>query len=357
MKNITVFSILLCLLLSFGSTAQTATGGCSTVKVTSTPAYDNSLFFGCNYYYVETCALFISPSFCPPKQAQYQLERQVEAGWTVVVPWQNSGNFSGLGTHGTYRVAVRIPVLKSSISCENGCRKIYDVSTTQWLGCLGEWSATMYTNTVIVGATVATDNSYVFTESNPSGSPFAMDADEVIGMDASASKNYNFWWLAICENSFDNCTRYKAKGWTDGTVGQFNLTSFWAPWTFNEWTSYEVQFVVENKQCLNGTFWNVKQQVFFVCAPGTNCRFGEDGQQITLGPNPASSYIQLNNFEPDLGRNYEMVFTDLAGKKVKSVILLSDQVDVSDLPGGMFVVNILQDARPIFTSKLIVNNR
>jgi hypothetical protein len=269
--------------------------------------------------------------------------------------------------HGTYLVRVSIPRAAVALNCSSGWVNCYSMNG-QYVGRKGyypdieegENKTVFYSNAVPVGNTVAADNSYFFTESNPSGSPFTMDANEVIGMDASASKNYNFWWLAICENSFDDCTRYKAKGWTDGTVGQFNLTSFWAEgtgWTFNEWTSYEVQFVVENKQCLNGTSWNVKQQVFFVCEPGTNCRFGEDRQQITLGPNPASSYIQLNNFELDLGRNYEMVFTDLAGKKVKSVILLSNQVDVSDLPGGMFVVNVLQDARPIFTSKLILNNR
>ncbi len=355
------FFVLLTIFYPNNMDAQpTATGGCSTVNVTGTPAYYHSYFFGCFYYYQENCALFVSPSFCPPKQAQYQLQRATDTGWTNVTSWQSSPNFSNIGTHGTYRVAVQIPEAYIVSGCEGGLRKVYDISTTQVIGYFGQWSATMYTNAVPVGKTVGSDNNYIFTESNPSGSPYAMDLNEIVGLDASASKNYNLWWLAICENSFNNCTRYKSNGWTYGTIGQFNLTNFWADgtgWSFNEWTSYDVQFVVENSQCINDVYWNVNYKNFFICAPGFNCRPGMEESEIRLGPNPAKSYVHLYNFRPDPGNQYELLITDLAGKKIKALQLQNDRVDISDVPEGMLVVNIFRDGRSIFTSKLIVHNK
>ncbi|MDV7399666.1 hypothetical protein RZS08_50090, partial [Arthrospira platensis SPKY1] len=61
------------------------------------------------------------------------------------------------------------------------------------------------------------------------------------------------------------------------------------------------------------------------------------------------------NFEPDLGSGYVLTISDLAGKTVKNIPLTTDWVDISDLPGGMFVVNILREGQLVFNSKLVVN--
>lgn len=190
-----------------------------------------------------------------------------------------------------------------------------------------------------------------------------MDEDEEVGIDATASKNYDLWWLAIFESG-PTYNRYKSNGWTNGTVGQFPLSPFWEElpgWKFEPYHSYTVQFVVENRVCRNGIevpgTWNVNNQTFFICPAGTGCRFGVEGREITLSPNPAGSFIRLQNFEPDLDRDYEMVIVDLTGKIVKSLPLTMDYVDISDLQNGMFVVNILREEHKMFTSKLIVNNR
>lgn len=359
------FSTILCLYMMSIVTSvasQTATGGCSTVKVTNTPSYNNSLFFGCSFFGVEQCALFItSASVCPPKQAQYQLERQLGAGWTVVVSWQNGANFSNLTIHGTYRVAVRIPVLVNNELCEGGCRKIYESGSAQWIGCLGQWSQTMYTNTVIVGNTVPADNSYTFIDVPETGSENTYDYGEVVKINTAACANYDQWWVAIIENGGAN--RYNSWGWSFGTIpnNEVNLTQVWKKdhptWEFEVNRSYTVQFVVENQQCLNGSGWNVNNRDFFICQPGSGCRTGEDSREIAINPNPASSYILLQNFEPDLGRDYRMLVSDLSGKVVKSVELTDSEVDISSLPSGMFVVNVLRDGQRVHQSKLVVTQQ
>lgn len=220
----------------------------------------------------------------------------------------------------------------------------------------------MYTNTVIVGNTVAADNDYHFTEGSPSGAVTTMDSDEDVGMDASASTNYDQWFLAICEQSFNNCLRYKSNGWTDGTVTSFDLKGFWETggWEFEDFMSYEVQFVVENSKCRNGVEapppWNVNYQSFFICEAGTGCRTGTEGKEISIGPNPANNFVRLGNFDPAVDKDFVMSFTDFSGRAVKSVPMVSEQADISDLPGGMYAVSVLHDGNRLFTTKLIVSH-
>lgn len=79
-------------------------------------------------------------------------------------------------------------------------------------------------------------------------------------------------------------------------------------------------------------------------------------RQTDLGcPNPASTFIRLQNFEPNLDRDYRMTFSDLVGRVVKSVPLAGNEVDISDLQAGMFILNIQREGRHVFTSKLVVN--
>jgi Secretion system C-terminal sorting domain len=154
-------------------------------------------------------------------------------------------------------------------------------------------------------------------------------------------------------------------GWTNGTISDpIDLSYFWQlgnpGWQFEESHAYTVQFVVENRQCRNGIeipgTWNNNDRIFFICPSYYVCRFGEDQKEIAISPNPANSFIRLQNFEPDLDRDYQLVVTDLAGRSVKTVHLTSGEVDVSGLQNGMFVVSVLREGKNMFTSKLVVNH-
>jgi len=184
-------------------------------------------------------------------------------------------------------------------------------------------------------------------------------------MDVSDSKNYDLWWVAIFEEG-QTFSRYRSNGWQTGTVpnDEFNLTPFWEGndgRRFETFHSYTVQFVTENSKCRNGienpnpNGWNNLDRSFFICPAGSGCRFGIDQREIVISPNPANGMIWLQNFNPDLDRDYILTVTDITGRLVKNMPLTSDRISISDLQSGMFVVNILREGESVFNSKLIVN--
>jgi hypothetical protein len=348
----------------------TVEGSCNdvTIKGSSIPPFDQDLY---NVTSQCLCLVVVGNSGNTMKARMY-LQRLNSSGQFVNVysfPQYPPNNTWPSLSYGTYRVKVSIPKAVVALNCISGWVNCINLAG-QYVGRKGyypdieegENRTVFYSNAVLVGNTVPADNNYDFTEGKPSGGGTAMDSDEDVGMDASASSNYDQWFLAICEQSFDDCLRYKSNGWTNGTVGQFDLKEFWESggWQFQEWMSYEVQFVVENSKCRNGVEmpppWNVNYESFFICGAGTGCRFGAGEKEITIGPNPAGSFVRLGNFDPAIDRDFVMSFNDLSGRTVKSVPLVSEQVDISDLPGGMYAVNVLRDGHRLFTAKLIVNN-
>ncbi len=368
MKNIVLFICTVAMLLTCAAvTAQvTVNGSCTDVTIdgSTIPPFDQDLY-NVNNLQSPCSAIVGNPGWT--MNAQMYLQQLNSNGEFVDVytypQYPPNNTWSNLA-HGTYRVKVSLPRAIVASNCESGWVNCYNLAG-QYVGRRGNYPeiedgatpSVFFSNAVPVGNTVISDNSYTFTESVPDNppTPFTMDEGEVIGLDASASKNYNFWWLAIFESGPTH-NRYKANGWTDGTVGQFNLTDLWFPFKFEPFHTYTTQFVVENKQCLNPTNWNVLNQNFFICPSGSGCRFGEVEREITIGPNPAGSFVRLGNFDPALDTGYDMVFSNLSGKAVKSVRLDSDQVDISELASGMYVVNVLRDGDLVFSAKLVVNN-
>ncbi|RMG88598.1 MAG: T9SS C-terminal target domain-containing protein [Bacteroidetes bacterium] len=236
------------------------------------------------------------------------------------------------------------------------------------IGWWGTWSEKDYfTNEVLVGPTNESDIGYTFIDPTPND-PFeeGYDYGELVKMNTSASQNYDLWWLAIFETGPTN-HRYRTMGWTYGTVpnDEIDLTDFWNgpnnTWEFETFHQYTVQFVVENSKCRNGiefpnpNGWNNLNRSFFICPAGAGCRFGTGGREITISPNPAGSVIHLENFEPDLDRDYRLTIADMSSKIVRSIPLTTDRVDISDLESGMFIVSIFREGEQVFSSKLVVN--
>jgi len=73
-----------------------------------------------------------------------------------------------------------------------------------------------------------------------------------------------------------------------------------------------------------------------------------------LGSNPTHSLIQLENFNPDLDQNYQASIVDLSGKVVKTLSLMSDQIDISELQNGLFILNIEKEGQQVFKTKFMV---
>ncbi len=370
-----------------GAAAVTAAGGCTAVTVTQIPQYpivysvtgkkECQVEVGAG----ECCIVFPSQETMTLMLPKLRLERfnPSTSTWDFVIEVKGGAGhvFSSL-PQGRYRVLVILPYYNENTCKTDAQGNIIQTrvqilnALSQFLGYLGTYNNSpfggncfCYSNEVLVGATTASDISYTFVDPTPND-PYesGFDFGEVAKMNTAACKYYDLWWLAIIEDG-PTYHRYRSNNWTNGRMpnDEFNLTTFWGVtgWQFESLHNYTVQFVTENSKCRNGieqnppATWNVLNRQFFICPAGSGCRTGKDGQEVVISPNPASTSIHLRNFEPDLDRDYQMAFSDLAGRVVKTVALTSNEVDISDLPVGMFVLNIRREGRQIFTSKLVVN--
>jgi hypothetical protein len=342
-------------LLSFPlAQAQTAEGGCTSVKLVSgVPLYPNNAYIdpflvGCSY--CNECNKMLDPVYLQsPRTPQFSLQRPVGESWVTVAGWQLSPQFNNL-PHGWYRIAVRAPRYIAAPNCTTGWIKIYN-TFNQHVGFEGEWAPTIYSNMVTVGETVQSDVSWTFIDPTPN---HHFNYLEEVKINTVGTKNYDHWWVAIFEYGGQN--RYWSNGWTSGLIpgNVINLTEF-SLGTFNGVFEpipnyyYMVQFAISSK-C--DTEWTNQDDHFYVCPSGMPCRIaGQD--EVVVSPNPASTSFSISNL--GISENSRVTLTDLTGKTVKS-FARSDQslFDISDLPDGLYILNIWNGNTHIHTAKLSV---
>ena len=269
--------------------------------------------------------------------------------------------FAGL-SHGTYRLYVEIPTIFLSSGCgerDPGPILIYNIAG-QWIGYAGYWSGDVnsddyYSDPVIVGSTVEADIKYSFIDEPETGSPLAYDYGEQVIMDVSECKNFNLYWLAIFEQG-PVYNRYKGMGWTYGIPSLLDLTQVWSDvtgWSFEPFHSYTVQFAIENADCINSS-WNNHDETIFICPAGTGCRRKYEPLPITVVPNPASDQITLSGIDFEQGNGHRVAIYNLMGQEVLGEMLIQPQVNVANLPNGLYSVVVTQDYLPRFVSKLLI---
>lgn len=358
--KLTILVLTILIPLCFINAQFTITGGCSSVTVAGgIPAYGNNLYVegtlgtGCSRLQGVAQAGIV----------RYYLDQLGSGGsWTQVAgpKYNTQGNsFTGL-SHGTYRVRVQIPVKAFASGCVNNEIPVYD-NSARLVGYLAYWQITgTPSNTVVVGQATSSDISYTFVDggggnSNPNG----FDFGEVAKINASASKNYNKWWLAIFEDG--GAMRYKSNDWTDGTIGEFNLTNFWAPFQFESLNSYTVQFAITNTECPNTVGWTNLDKSFFICPSGSGCRYGTDEDQpnYKLSPNPViSEALRIGNFDPAIQQGYHLTIINMTGQVVKNIPNLdSSEIDVSTLPQGTYALSLWDKQRiRVFTEKIVISH-
>lgn len=73
--------------------------------------------------------------------------------------------------------------------------------------------------------------------------------------------------------------------------------------------------------------------------------------KISIYPNPATNYISVNKDDSV----QEVVVFNLVGKKLKTFLNIKkdEQYDVSDLPNGMYLVQVVDDHKKIVTTQRI----
>ena len=230
------------------------------------------------------------------------------------------------------------------------------------------------TNRVIVGQTRLVDNTWRFIETIghsitpfPERGPFYSETD-IVKIDATASKNYNRYFIAIQELYPDGVTQGRWRSlnrqdvgtWTDGQIGVFNLSDAWTAgtgWTFLEGFSYRVQVAIHNKDCSS---WTEQSKTFRVCFnPSWGCRIGGEKlgkENITLSPNPTSNKFQLNGVDFSDGKSYKVSIFDVLGKEIHTFNnIASNEFAVNNFQNGVYIVNLTADNQRLFSSKLVVS--
>lgn len=343
----------------------TALGGCSTVKITS--QHFNKKLISRAYIIDEISECEKVVAVDQWAHAKIWLQAKNAAGVFVDVAGPIESRMSvpasspttygevtwdGL-SHGTYRGRVQVPVAYIVPECGE---VIYHSMTSLNIGLQSVMSANFFSNEAVAGPTVAADIAYNFEDGEDVNNLF--DFGEPVIMNASASKNYDLYWLAIFENN--GPMRYWSQGWTTGsTLGVANLSSLWGSgaWNFESLRSYTVQFAIENSQCINSS-WNNLDQSFFICPSGSGCRYADTGSGVLkLSPNPAAGMFRITGLDVSGYPDHRLVLSDLTGRQVKNVRLADGgEVDVSDLPNGLYVATLWDNQIRLLSDKLVVNH-
>ncbi len=73
--------------------------------------------------------------------------------------------------------------------------------------------------------------------------------------------------------------------------------------------------------------------------------------KISIYPNPATSYISINQDE----NIKQIMFFNLLGRNLKTItnVVKGQQYDVTDLPNGMYLVQIIDNTNKILTTQRV----
>lgn len=352
--------------------AQVAQGGCNSITVVSVPTYATNL-----YEFVPTlnqCTFYAAvPSGTMVHRMRLErLNHTTQMFETIgTYKYANTGNTFNNLTKGTYRVKVQVPRIRFQSNCVGGYAIVLNNANGQTIGYRGHYSevttgdspGTFFSNEVVVGLTTQADINLSFIDPTD-GNPDAYDYGERAILDTRNCKNYNRWMIAIAEMGGQN--RYMSTGWMTGKIGgngeSFDLTGLWQLWIttwqfeplFPSLVSYRVQVVLENNECPNPS-WNQQFKTFIVCPEGSGCRLGEPEEpQIRLGPNPAHSSIFLYNYDVSSYPGSLMMISDMAGRTRKTIPLTGNEIDVSALPAGIYALQIVNEGKRVFSSKLVI---
>ncbi|MBL0237446.1 MAG: T9SS type A sorting domain-containing protein [Saprospiraceae bacterium] len=344
----------------------TIVGGCSTVIVTSVPQYPHDVFIfpPLGGYFRPTnnpCVSLVNP--CLPESSNetrhwLQLKQLNGSFINIQGPVEGDGAVFSTVAHGTYRVYTQIPEYENFPNCENGRKEILCQANLVHMGWNGHYgNPGVYSNEVQVGIVVPSDIAYNFVDgSGGDNIPNGFDYGELVRMDASASKNYNAWWLAIFE--LGGQQRYKANGWTPGQVGTINLTEFWKKntpqWEFESLNSYLVQFAIVNEQCQIQGQWTNLDKAFFICPTGSGCKFEKPENSISIYPNPVNSQFRFTGIDFTPVNKFEYELRSLEGKLIQKQIIVdpSTNYSIDGVQSGIYLISLFKDDQRVFNTKL-----
>lgn len=377
MKNIIILFIsIVC--FNFQSkelTAQTAEGGCTSVSIIDLPSFPTVYIRSFGVY--RPCPIggdpCLNPEFecciqnisgIPPQgmsPRSYLQQRNQNGTWTQVAGpvYGVVPTFNNL-SKGVYRVVVNLPELDMSICCPRGLdvpTQLYNQNGS-YIGYLGTYASTIFSNEVLVGPADQDDIDAIFIDPNSNN---AFDIGDDVLFDASNSTHYDQWTINIDESG-SSFSRWTTTGWQIGSqAGVYSLSDLWINdfGSFAPWHTYEVNFVVENNKCRNAIewpsqSWNNQMYLFIKCPNGTGCKLNKDDFNFAMAPNPANNFVRFPKISNIWEEGFNISFTDVTGRGLLNIPITGNEVDVSNIPSGLYVVNIYREGEKLATKKLII---
>lgn len=248
----------------------------------------------------------------------------------------------------------------------------------QLLGFRGVISPSVTSNTVGVGPTKVSDNVTNFLDANgmkifpdAQGNSSFFAPDEDVRINTTASKNYDWYFMAIFEDPSNGSQgRWRALGnggygeWRQGPMPSVvNLTQdLWkiystSPWEFTPGYTYRLQLALSKNNCSS---WTEVISPFYICQSGWGCRTGGEKKadnKIVLSPNPASNKFRLDGIDFIDTKNCRVLISDISGREIQRFNdVTTNEFALNGLSNGIYIVNVTADNRRLFSSKLVVNN-
>lgn len=175
------------------------------------------------------------------------------------------------------------------------------------------------------------------------------------------------YWIAIFEQGGLN--RWESTYWRNGYEEfDMSLTDFWRSnhpnWVFEPGLDYEVQYVIEAANCLNNP-WNDAYRTFHICegfqgGGSEEKRLSNTAKPVSprfkCVPNPASQSFFIMGLKLETDSDATLAISDMAGKTIREEVLSGHEIDVSDLPNGLYIVSLFQDGVRKASEKLMIQN-
>lgn len=295
------------------------------------------------------------------------LEKQINGNWTAVQgPVEGSVGFKFTNlSPGEYRVKIRTPYFS-----ENRC-DVDDIGNInkaririvnilgQFIGYSGTYDNSPFggnpnvvTNEVTVGPSQSSDIQWAYIDGDGMDSGANLyDFNEIVKISTSGTQNQTRWWLAIFE--LNGAQRYKANGWTTGTIpSEINLTEFWGNWEFENLTSYRVQLAIDNGCNITWAAMSPTPPDFFICPSGSGCRIGDEDVEVTMSPNPTSGHFWLHDLP---SADVQVTLYDLSGRLVESFTNTNNGLfDIANVNTGMYIIRASLHGEVLYNNKLSV---
>ncbi len=281
---------------------------------------------------------------------------------------------------GTYRFKVQYPELR--LDCGDLHPKgdpwtIGNLVNGQLIGNAGtyDFSPTLTSMIVAVGATDDSDISMNLIDNTGIPGGFYSYEQEII-LDGSGSKNYSSYFISVFKDSGPG-PGFASAGWTRDIIDTRSISNIWLQENNpdiigdpEEFSTYHVQFAITNHWCPTNPWTVIERTIdggniicngacFTVCPDGLGCRFGGGAKlkKAILSPNPANNTITINDFDYNFHKEYSIAIADLSGKRLVNIPKWSNtSIDVSNVPEGMYILNLFENDKKIITEKLVINH-